>query len=80
MQSKKHMLSLTWNAPKEAFGNKTQNLFEGKTVDDVFIANTSGYKFCRAEIVPSFSCYNVMKNADVKNDIKRLKQYWNSLF
>ncbi len=80
MQGKKYMLSLTWNAPEEAFGNKAQNLFESKTVDEVFIANTGVYKFCGAEVLPSFSCYNVMKNADVENDIKRLKQYWDSVF
>jgi modulator of drug activity B len=48
------MLSLTWNAPKEAFGNKEQILFEGKTVDDVFIANTANYKFCGMEILLHF--------------------------
>ncbi len=41
MQGKKYMLSLTWNAPEKSFGNKDQGLFEGKTVDDVFIGNTA---------------------------------------
>jgi len=79
MQGKKYMLSLTWNAPIEAFGNKDQILFEGKTVDEAFIANTANYKFCGAEILPSFSCYNVMKSPDVENDIKRVKQHLNSV-
>ncbi len=80
MQDKKYMLSLTWNAPEEAFGNKGQHMFEGKSVDEVFIANTAVYKFCGSEILPSFSCYDVMKNADVENDLKRLKQHLNSVF
>jgi modulator of drug activity B len=80
MQGKKYMLSLTWNAPQEAFGNKDQHLFEGRTVDEVFIANTSVYKFCGAEILPSFSCYDVMKHVDVENDLKRFKQHLNSVF
>lgn len=80
MQGKKYMLSLTWNAPKEAFGNKDQFLLEGRTVDDAFIAHTSVYKFCGAEIVPSFSCFDVMKNADVENDIKRLKKHLRAAF
>ena len=75
MQGKKHMLSLTWNAPKEVFGDKDQNLFEGKTVDEVFIANTSVYKFCGAENLPSFSCHDVMKNADLIGDTERLKNH-----
>jgi len=75
MQGKKYMLSLTWNAPREAFENNDQFLFEGKSVDDVFIGNTANYKFCGAEILPSFSCYDVMKAPDVENDIERLKQH-----
>ena len=80
MQGKKYMLSLTWNAPNEAFGNKDQKMFEGKTVDDLFIANTSVYKFCGADILPSFSCYDVMKDVDVEGDLKRLKKHLDSLF
>jgi len=79
MQGKKYMLSLTWNAPSKAFGNKEQNLFGGKTVDDVFIGNTSAYKFCGAEILPSFSCYDVMKEADVEGDIERVKQHLSNI-
>ncbi len=75
MQGKKYMLSLTWNAPKEAFNNADQVFFGGKSVDDVFIGNTSNYKFCGAEILPSFSCYNVVKEANVESDIGRLKQH-----
>lgn len=75
MQGKQYMLSLTWNAPEEAFGNKDQYLFTGKTVDDVFISNTANYKFCGADILPAFSCYNVVKQADVENDIIRLRQH-----
>ena len=75
MQGKKYMLSLTWNAPPKAFNDKDQNLFGGKSVDDIFIANTVAYKFCGVEILPSFSCYDVMKAPDVENDIKRLKQH-----
>ncbi len=79
MQGKKFMVSLTWNAPPAAFGDKGQTLFEGKTVDDVFVAMTTVYKFCGAEVVPSFSCYDVMKNADVENDIVKYKKHLESL-
>ncbi len=80
MQGKKYMLSLTWNAPSKAFGNREQNLFEGKTVDDIFIGNTVAYKFCGAEILPSFSCHDVMKEPDVESDIKRIKQHLSNIF
>ncbi|VAW95585.1 Modulator of drug activity B [hydrothermal vent metagenome] len=75
MQGKKYMLSLTWNAPKECFNDKDQYLFAGKSVDDIFIGNTANYKFCGAEILPSFSCYNVVKEPDVKGDTERLRQH-----
>ena len=75
MQGKKFMLSLTWNAPKEAFNDQNQFLFQGKSVDDVFVANTANYKFCGAEILPSFSCYNVVKEADVQGDIERMRKH-----
>lgn len=75
MQGKKYMLSLTWNAPEESFGNKDQALFEGKTVDEVFISNTANYKFCGADILPSFSCFNVVKEANVARDMARLREH-----
>lgn len=75
MQGKKYMLSLTWNAPEESFGNKDQALFEGKTVDEVFVSNTANYKFCGADILPSFSCFNVVKKANVARDLNRLREH-----
>lgn len=79
MQGKKYMLSLTWNAPEEAFNDKNQALFQGKSVDDVFAWNTANYRFCGADILPSFSCYNVVKNATVDADVERLKKHLSSI-
>lgn len=75
MQGKKYMISVSWNAPAESFGNKNQMLFEGGTVDDVFLGNTANYKFCGAEILPAFACFDVVKNADVQKDLERLKKH-----
>lgn len=75
MQGTQYMLSLTWNAPAEAFGDPGQVLFEGKSVDDIFVSNTANYKFCGADILPSFSCYDVVKQPDVKGDIRRLREH-----
>ena len=70
MQGKKFMLSLTWNAPKSAFDDKDQFLFEGKSADDALLSVTTNYKFCGSEILPSFSCYDVVKNPNIEEDIK----------
>lgn len=75
MQGKKYLVSSTWNAPSEAFNDKNQNLFEGKTVDDVFISNTTTYKFCGAEILSSFSCHDVVKNPNLDDDVERIKKH-----
>jgi modulator of drug activity B len=75
MQGKRYMMSLTWNAPQEAFGDPQQVLFEGKSVDDVFVSNTANYKFCGAEVLPAFSSHDVMKRADIEGDIARLREH-----
>lgn len=75
LQGRQYMLSLTWNAPKEAFSDPHQTLFEGKSVDDIFASNTANYKFCGMEILPSFSCHDIFKAPDVQSDIERLRRH-----
>lgn len=80
LQGRQYMMSLTWNAPAEAFGDARQELFEGRTVDDVLITNTANYKFCGMDIVPSFSCFDVMKQPDIEGDIVRLRAHLQHAF
>ena len=75
LQGKQYMISLTWNAPREAFNDPHQTLFEGKSVDDVFASNTANYKFCGMEVLPSFSCHDIFKAPDVQGDIERLRKH-----
>ena len=42
---KKYMLSLTFNAPKEAFNNVNEYLFQGKNVDDLFFPMHMNFRF-----------------------------------
>jgi len=79
LEGKKFMISMTWNAPSDAFSNDDQYLFEGKSIDDAFIWLNTNYKFCGAEILPSFACHDVLKNPNIDNDIKRYKVHLNSL-
>jgi modulator of drug activity B len=80
MHGKQYMLSLTWNAPRAAFGDAGQMLFEGKTVDDVFVSNTANYRFCGVEVLPSFSCFDVMKQPDVAGAIEELRGHLDAIF
>ena len=75
LQGKRVMLSLTWNAPKEAFGDPNQAQFEGKTVDDVFVGTTASYRFCGMTVLPSFSCFNVQKDPQIEADLERLRAH-----
>jgi NADPH dehydrogenase (quinone) len=75
LQGRQYMMSLTWNAPEAAFGDEKQTLFEGRTVDEVFVLNTANYKFCGMKILPSFSSYDVIKAPAVDSDIVRLRKH-----
>ncbi len=80
MQGTKFMISMTWNAPEKAFSDKEQFLYEGKSIEDAFIWLNSNYKFCGAEIMPSFACHDVLKNPDIANDIVRYKAHLTAFF
>jgi len=80
LQGRQYMVSLTWNAPKAAFNDPRQQLFEGLSVDDVFAPNTANYKFCGMAILPSFSCHDVMKAPDIENDVSRLRGHLADIF
>jgi NADPH dehydrogenase (quinone) len=80
LKGKKYMLSLTFNAPKEAFNDKSQYLFQGKSVDDLFFPYHMNFRFFAMEALPTFSVHDVMKNPDTENDFIRLEEHLNRLF
>lgn len=79
MNGKKYMLSTTWNAPLEAFEDPGQ-FFEGRGVDGPFMWLHKVYQFFGMEPLPTFSCYDVLKNADVESDLRRLQKHLASAF
>ena len=79
LQGKKYMLSLTFNAPEEAFNNESEYLFQGKSVDDLFFPMHMNYRFFGMEALPTFACYDVMKDAQVENDLVRFEQHLNQV-
>ena len=74
LNKKKYMLSTTWNAPLESFEDPAQ-FFEGKGVDGVFMWLHKAFQFFSMEPLPTFSCHDVLKNADVEGDLKRLEEH-----
>ncbi len=79
MQGKKYMLSITCNAPLEAFETAGQ-IFEGKDVDGVFFYFHKAQQFVGMEYLPAFSCYDVLKNPNIKADFERYEKHLNKLF
>lgn len=75
-----YMLSLTFNAPEEAFGNEDEYLFQGKSVDDLLFPMHMNFRFFGMQAKPTFACFDVMKNADTENDLRRFTAHINSNF
>ena len=71
LQGKKYMLSVTFNAPEEAFNNENQFFFEGKSVDDLLFPTHLNFKFFGMKGLPTFACFDVMKNPQIQEDFKR---------
>lgn len=80
LQGKKYMLSLTFNAPEEAFNDESEYLFQGKSVDDLWLPMHMNFRFFSMESLPTFACYDVMKDAQVENDLKRFEAHINDNF
>ena len=76
----KYMLSLTFNAPKDAFDDPDQALFQGKSVDDLLFPMHVNFRFFGMEPLETFACYDVMKNPDIENDLVRFEAHLNEHF
>ena len=62
------MLSLTFNAPKEAFDDPKEYLFQGKSLDDLWLPMHMNFRFFGMKALPTFVCYDVVKNSHIEND------------
>lgn len=80
LAGKHYMLSLTFNAPEQAFSNPDEYLFEGKNVDDLFMPQHMNFRFFGMKSLPTFVCYDVMKNPDIENDFIRFEQHLTKVF
>ncbi len=79
VQSKKYMLSLTWNAPLEAF-NDPKQFFEGQGVDGVYLHFHKANQFLGMKALPTFITNDVVKNPNVENETKRFINHLTALF
>ena len=80
LTGKRYMLSLTFNAPRESFDDPAQTFFAGKSVDDLFLPMHLNFRFFGMESMPTFVCYDVMKNPDIENDLQKFRAHLTSAF
>ncbi|TQI82304.1 putative NADPH-quinone reductase [Serratia fonticola] len=79
IQGKKYMLSLTWNAPLEAFTDPDQ-FFHGVGVDGVYLHFHKANQFLGMEALPTFICNDVIKQPNITSDIARLRAHLGEVF
>ncbi|MBS0969086.1 flavodoxin family protein [Chimaeribacter arupi] len=79
LQGKTYMLSLTWNAPLEAFTDKEQ-FFHGVGVDGLYMHFHKANEFLGMAGLPTFICNDVIKQPDVDTDIARYRAHLDHVF
>lgn len=79
IQGKQYLLSLTWNAPQQAFDDPS-DFFEGKGVDAVYLPFHKANQFLGMQALPTFLCTDVMKQPNIENDATRYQQHLAQVF
>lgn len=80
LTGKKYMLSLTFNAPEASFDDPSQYLFQGKSVDDLFFPMHMNFRFFGMQPLPTFACFDVMKNPNPEHDFAEFEAHLSSHF
>lgn len=79
VQGKTYLLSLTWNAPLEAFTEKEQ-FFEGAGVDGVYLHFHKANQFLGMTGLPTFIANDVMKKPDVPRYTAEYRKHLSQIF
>lgn len=79
IQGKKYMLSLTWNAPMEAFTEKDQ-FFHGVGVDGVYLPFHKANQFLGMSALPTFIANDVIKMPDVPRYTAEYRKHLAEIF
>ena len=79
LQGMQYMLSLTWNAPLEAFNDPDQ-FFEGVGVEGVYLAFHKANQFLGLQPVPTFIANDVEKNPQIEADLARFTGHLTAQF
>ncbi|UJH66449.1 NAD(P)H-dependent oxidoreductase [Allomuricauda sp. SCSIO 65647] len=70
-----YMMSVTANAPKEAFNDPDETFFAGLSEDELLRPMHLNFKWFGLEPLSTFMAYDVMKNPDIENDFARFEKH-----
>ena len=79
VHGKQYMLSLTWNAPLQAFDDPS-DFFEGKGVDAVYFPFHKANQFLGMTGLPTFLAVDVMKRPDVPAALAAYEAHLDKVF
>ncbi|MGE8540636.1 NAD(P)H-dependent oxidoreductase [Acinetobacter sp. ANC 3813] len=79
IHDKKYMLSLTWNAPMNAFTESDQ-FFHGAGVDGVYLPFHKANQFLGMQPLPTFIVNDVIKAPEVERYTKQYREHLTQLF
>ncbi|NDL63635.1 NAD(P)H-dependent oxidoreductase [Acerihabitans arboris] len=79
IQGKRYMLSLTWNAPLEAFTDPDQ-FFDGVGVDGVYLPFHKANQFLGMSMLPTFICNDVIKQPRIEQDMAKYREHLGRVF
>ncbi|MHB0776125.1 NAD(P)H-dependent oxidoreductase [Halomonas sp. WWR20] len=79
LQGRRYMLSLTWNAPREAF-DESGNFFEGRGVDAVYFPFHKSQEFIGLEALPTYLANDVIKAPDIEHHIAEYRAHLRQVF
>lgn len=70
-----YMLSVTLNAPKEAFDDASEPLFAGRSLDDLLAPTHFNARFLGMAPLPTFAAFDVVKNPDADKNFARFEAH-----
>ena len=79
LTDKRYMLSTTWNAPAEAFTDSGK-FFDERGLDEVMIGFHKAQEYIGMKKLPSFACYNVVKDPQIEQFKENLRAHLRKVF
>ena len=73
MQGRFYMLSVTCNAPENAFSDPCQRLFSGRSLDDLLSPIHINFAFFALRALPTFAAFDVKKSPSISADFDRFE-------